>query len=215
MPTLTIAKKDYKVTKDNIVKMYNKATKEEFENGLDWYPDTYNMARDMESNADYQISTESIVGVIAALSPNNLWEKNKKDAQTVIDHTLKGNYDLDDIKVSTYNTQKDKAKNIINGSDIETTLKPRKNSGMKTLNFFKCIMGDTNAVCVDGHAFHIASNRVNALDKVPSLNEKNYNIIANEYKLATEFINKKYNLNLIPSQVQAITWVTYKRVNNK
>jgi len=215
MPTLTIAKKDYKVTKDNIVKMYDKATKAEYWHGVDWYTDAYNMARDMESNTDYQISTESIVGVIAALSPNNLWDKNKKDAKTVIDHTLKGNYDLDDIKVSTYNTQKDKAKKIINGSNIETTLKPNKNSGMKTLNFFKCIMGDTNAVCVDGHAFHIASNRVNALDKVPSLNEKNYNIIANEYKLATEFINKKYNLNLIPSQVQAITWVTYKRINNK
>ena len=35
MPTLTIAKKDYKVTKGNIVKMYDKATKQEFENGLD------------------------------------------------------------------------------------------------------------------------------------------------------------------------------------
>ena len=76
-------------------------------------------------------------------------------------------------------------------------------------------MGDNNAVCVDGHAFHIASNRVNALDKVPSLSEKNYNIIANEYKLATKFINKKYNLSLKVSDVQAITWVTYKRVNNK
>lgn len=215
MPTLTIAKKDYKVTKGNIVKMYNKATKQEFLNGLDWYPDTHNMARDLESDTHYQISTESIVGVIAALSPNNDWEKNKKDAISVLNHTLKGNYDLDDIKVSTYDSNKDKAKKIINGSDIETTLKPNKNSGMKTLNFFKCIMGDTNAVCVDGHAFHIASNRVNPLDKVPSLSEKNYNIIANEYKLATKLINKKYNLNLIPSQVQAITWVTYKRINNK
>ena len=36
-----------------------------------------------------------------------------------------------------------------------------------------------------------------------------------EFKNKYKFINKKYNLSLKVSDVQAITWVTYKRINDK
>ena len=76
-------------------------------------------------------------------------------------------------------------------------------------------MGDIQAITIDGHAFNIASNRVSSLAEVPAISEKNYKAVQRVYRDAKNFINKRYNLNLKTSDLQAITWVTYKRLHNK
>ncbi len=211
MPTLTIAKNDYKVTKGNIVKMYETANQNEYWQGVDWYIDAHNFTKVLESDLDYQISYKKIAGVIAALSPRNDWNRNKIDAKNICESFINLR-SVDDVKVCTFNANKDKALKILlsDDKDIESILK-----GLKTVNFYRCIIGDHNAICIDGHAFSIACNEVRNLASIPPISPKNYKILQTEYKSATTFINKKYNLSLKVSDVQAITWVTYKRVNNK
>ena len=215
MPTLKISKQDYKVTKGNIHNIYKQASQDEINAGLVWYKLAKDFTMLLESTLDFEISYKKIAGVVAALSVQNQWNTNKKDALNVCMAYFENN-NLDDVLVSTYPICKDKAIKILqsDGSNdsIETILGV---NARKTKNFYWNIIGDDRAITVDGHAFNIATNRVSSLKEVPSISKKNYKILQTEYKLATTFINKKYNLSLKVSDVQAITWVTYKRINDK
>ena len=149
--------------------------------------------------------------------------KNKLDAENLCKEFVSNKYyqlplfDADyhtllKTKVSTFNTNKSKAVKILLNDDskIESILK-----GNKIVNFFKCINGDSNAICIDGHAFNIACNRVSALSEVPAISDKHYKIIANVYRDAKNFINKRYGLNLKTMHLQSVTWNEYKRLHNK
>ena len=218
MPTISITtkgvKNDYKITKGNILKVYNQATQTEFETGIDWYQDARQFVEDLESELDYQISKKQIAGVVASLSVQNEWEQNKKDTRAFCVAFVTLRY-IDDVVTCTYPKQMEKAEKILfcgDDSQIETIL--GKNA-YKTKNFYRCILGDVSAITVDGHAFNIASNRVTSLKEVPYMSEKTYGIVQNEYKQATKHLNRVYGLNLKTSDLQAITWVTYKRLHNK
>ena len=221
MPTISINKTDYKVTKGNIEKVFKQATNHEFHQGINWYSNATNFATDLFSELNYQISLKKIAGVIASLSPRNEWSRNKIDARNICKEFLSNKYYqlnlfgyhfLLNTKVCTFNANKSKAIKILlaNDSEIETLLK-----GNKLINFYRCIIGDTEAITIDGHAFNIASNRVSSLAEVPAISEKNYKAVQRVYRDAKNFINKRYNLNLKTSDLQAVTWVTYKRLHNK
>ena len=221
MPTISINKTDYKVTKGNIEKVFKQATNHEFHQGINWYSNATNFATDLFSELNYQISLKKIAGVIASLSPRNEWNRNKIDARNICKEFLSNKYYqlnlfgynfLLNTKVCTFNANKSKAIKILlaNDSEIETLLK-----GNKLINFYRCIIGDTEAITIDGHAFNIASNRVSSLAEVPAISEKNYKAVQRVYRDAKNFINKRYNLNLKTSDLQAVTWVTYKRLHNK
>ena len=221
MPVISINKTDYKITKGNIEKIFKQATKSEYYQGLDWYQDANIFATVLCSQLDNQISLKKIAGVIASLSPRNDWNRNKIDAENICKEFLSNKYYqlnlfgyhlLLNTKVCTFNANKSKAIKILlsNDSEIETLLK-----GNKLINFYRCIIGDVSAVTIDGHAFNIASNRVSSLAEVPAISEKNYKAVQRVYIDAKNFINKRYNLNLKTSDLQAVTWVTYKRLHNK
>ena len=57
MPTISITtkgiKNDYKITKGNILKVYNQATQTEFETGIDWYQDARQFVEDLESELQH------------------------------------------------------------------------------------------------------------------------------------------------------------------
>ena len=221
MPTISINKTDYKVTKGNIEKVFKQATNHEIHQGINWYSNATNFATDLFSELNYQVSLKKIAGVIASLSPRNDWNRNKIDARNICKEFLSNKYYqlnlfgyhfLLNTKVCTFNANKSKAIKILlaNDSEIETLLK-----GNKLINFYRCIIGDTEAITIDGHAFNIASNRVSSLAEVPAISEKNYKAVQRVYRDAKNFINKRYNLNLKTSDLQAVTWVTYKRLHNK
>jgi hypothetical protein len=96
------------------------------------------------------------VGVIAALSPNNKWERNCIDAEAMIKTwAIGGDYDM--IKVCTFNPNKAKAVAILSldMESVDTEAIPNILNGQKVVAFYRSIMGDKNAVCVDGHAYAI------------------------------------------------------------
>ena len=83
MPTLTIAKNDYKVTKGNIHNIYKQASQDEIDAGLVWYKLAKDFTMLLESTLDFEISYKKIAGVVAALSVQNQWNTNKKDACSI------------------------------------------------------------------------------------------------------------------------------------
>ena len=223
MPQLTISKQTYKVTVGNIERVFKSATKERIAETRKWYSDAQKFTENLSLKFDNQLSSKKIAGVIAALSPRNEWNRNKLDAVNLCKEFVSNKYyqlplfDVDyhtllKTKVSTFNTNKSKAIEVLLSDDskIESILK-----GNKLISFYRGIIGDTEAVCIDGHAFNIASNRVTALSEVPTISDKNYKIIQNVYRDAKNFINKRYGLNLKTGELQAVTWNEYKRLHNK
>ena len=172
MPQLTISNQTYKVTKGNIIKIYEQASKERIAETRKWYLNAQNFTETLSSKFNNQISSIKIAGVIAALSPRNEWNRNKFDAEQICKEFLSNKYYqlnlfgynfLLDSKVCTFHANKSKAIKILLSDDskIESILK-----GNKLINFYRCIIGDSEAICIDGHAFNIAVNRVTSLAEV-------------------------------------------------
>jgi hypothetical protein len=123
--------------------------------GLNWYQRAYDLALRFIHTYD-GLTMGQAVGVIAALSPNNKWERNCIDAEAMIKTWAIGG-DYNSIKVCTFNKNKKKAIDILSldMESVDTEAIPGILSGQKVVAFYRSIMGDKNAVCVDGHAYAI------------------------------------------------------------
>jgi hypothetical protein len=178
----------------NILTVFNHASEDELKFGMAWYPYASYVAQQYANK--YGVTKEVAAGVIAALSPNNRWERNLVDAENLIKGFKRGDTS---VKVCTFGPNKEKAIQILSGGHIPEILK-----GPKTNAFFKCIMnpyGDN--ICIDFHAANIFEGEIGSR----SLSEKEYQFIAGEYVKAAK------EVNLSPPTLQAITWVTWR--NNR
>ena len=92
--------------------------------------------------------------VFAALSPNNDYLSNVRDAGRMLNAKRLG-LGIDDFKVSTYGANKRKAWAIVNGADPLELIKAN-----KTRNFFLNITdpNDPLPVTIDGHIFNAWEN---------------------------------------------------------
>ena len=153
------------------------------------------------------------VGVIAALSPNNKWERNCIDAEAMImTWSIGGDYNM--IKVCTFNPNKQKAIDILSldMESVDTEAIPKILKGQKVVAFYRSIMGDKNAVCVDGHAYAIFIGERVPTSKTPSITPKLFETIQRAYQLVAKRSADLCGVELSPTQVQAVTWVTYRRL---
>ena len=189
----------------NILKVYRKATAEDISNGVEWYDRAKRMAEWIALDVGLPVST--VVGVMAALSPNNRWERNCKDADTMCRAFVSGDC-LSDFKVSSYNTMKAKAWSILvdeltDNEDILTRL-----NGQKIRSFYSNIMG-LDEVTVDGHAYNIA------IAKRQGLTSDDTNIGKRLYvDLQGAYVRAAKRVGVKPHVLQAITWTTWKRIHN-
>jgi hypothetical protein len=87
-------------------KIFNQANCEEILQGKQWYPQANAIAKDIASK--YDVSLSSASAVISALSPNNRWKQNIKDAYKVF-QAVKDGLGPEDIKVCTFHSNKFKA----------------------------------------------------------------------------------------------------------
>lgn len=194
----------YKRAVANITAALNRAHPLEVKLGNDWYARANRLAREIAEK--HQIPVRAGAHIIAALSPNSRWERNVKDAKHLCD-TLASGGRWDSIRVSTYNTNRDKAIAIFRaarrGEEYENILK-----GQKVTAFARNIENPERdrGVTVDFHAHSIAiAWRLKAHESVVS--PKDYTIISRAYSdVATARALK-------PHQVQAITWVSWKRLH--
>lgn len=193
-----------------IVAKFELATSLEVQQGEDWYKSAFSIADKISKSYDVDLAV--VVGVIAALSPNNKWERNIKDAENIIKAFKSGDDDdVMNVKCCTYTMNKLKALNLLKAirpctAEIRTILK-----GPKTIEFFNCIcQGDD--VCIDGHAYSIWFDERLTMKEVPNIGKKLRAAIKQDYKDATSFINEELGIEYLPSVVQAVTWVTHKRI---
>lgn len=149
------------------------------------------------------------VASFAALSPNNDQWGNLRSLVSIM-HGIRNNIPKSKITVSTYNQCKNRAYDFLMGDkDFLAETK-----GMKTRNFYLNILfpKDPQYITLDGHMCSIWNGRRQtmkeaAISKILSSPTK-YNDVAKV------FINVAKRHKLIPNQLQAILWFTWKRINN-
>ena len=189
----------------NILKLYRQATQEDTINGVEWYARAERMANAIAQDAGLPLPT--VIGVMAALSPNNRWERNCRDAATMCQAWQNGD-SMDSFKVSCYNTMKAKAWAILelgltDDEDILSHL-----NGQKIRSFYSNIRG-LDEVTIDGHALNIARG------KREGLTSDKTNMGKREYReLQAAYVRAAKRVGVKPHVLQAITWTTWKRVHN-
>jgi hypothetical protein len=190
--------------KRNILKVLSQCTDAELQHGLTWYSDAREQCQVMADK--YELPLRIVVGVVSALSPTNRWERNLIDASNMLRVYTDGGY-VESTSPCTYKTMRDKAWSILqtNPHSDDSVLFLLK--GPKISDFFSCIMG--HDVCViDGHAWCIANNDRRTMQEVPNIGKK----LRVELQKAYSSAGKSNGLTAY--QMQAATWVAWKRIHN-
>jgi len=168
----------------NILAIYDQASNDEVMSGLSWYPTAHEVAREASN-------VISGAGIIAALSPRLPWHRNIILARQCFDSPLNGGALGNSVRA---------ANAIRNGAHPLDVL-----GGLKTRAFFDNIANPftSRAVTVDVHAIRIAG-----ITDRDSIGKGLYNEISAAYTDAAKYAG------ISPAEMQAITWVTYRRIIN-
>mgnify|MGYP001162205338 CR=1 FL=1 len=189
----------------NILKVYRRATTDDIANGVEWYDRAKRYADTISKKTGVHLHT--VIGVMAALSPNNKWERNVADCERMCGSWSCG-FEIDDFKVSCYNTMKQKAwsildDNLTSDDDILARL-----NGQKIRSFYSNIRG-LDEVTIDGHALNIA------LGKLQGLTTDKTNMSKGVYiEMQKHYVRAAKRVDIPAHVLQAITWTTWKRENN-
>ena len=194
---------------ENIIKIYKLATPEEKRDGIVWYVNAFADCKRIA--LDTKVPVHIVVGVVAALSPNNKWDRNIVNAKDLIEGYLNGEH-VESIKVSTYHAMKHKAWSILDAMPDEDGVSLILN-GQKITSFYRNIMGHDTCT-VDGHAKNIYYGvRHGLTDDKSNVGKREYFEISKAYVEA----GKKVRVNgrsLKAFEIQAITWVVWRRIHN-
>jgi len=176
----------------NILDVFDMSTLEQREEGKQWYIKAHEMCFDVALK--YMMPEHQVVGILSALSPRTSWEINQRKLQEVLS------------KGTTFATglQMDKVKRIFQ-TDFESTVLDILN-GEKTKNFYLNIKKPSSpkAVTIDTHAIRVAYKDFRREISEPSMKPNQYRFFAEGY------VDVAKKLNVLPSQLQAITWVSIK-----
>ena len=185
----------------NIERYFKLANETEIENGLNWYSNSHNCISEI---ADiYGIEHEIAYAVTSALSPRCTWENNLKDLERVLQWHTSFNKKSYLPSVTTYKGNVRKAINILQSKNTNVFRTP------KTFNFFHNLLNpkSNEYITIDGHSINVYYGRVGMV-KNKHFTKKYYNRIATAYRRVAQ----KYNM--LPCQMQAITWLAFKRTHN-
>ena len=173
----------------SIENVYYKATEQDKSEGIEWYPNAHAFARTVGSR-----SVKRGAGIIAALSPQTSWPENKRLALQASSGRITGH--------TRRNCEK--ATDCRRGYDPLEVL-----GGRKVRAFYALILDPTNAydVVIDRHAFDVAIGyETDNLARKVLERVGGYDFIADAYRKAAA------NLGILPSEVQATTWLTWRRL---
>jgi hypothetical protein len=217
----------------NIYKAWQSCTLQDKIDGRLWYQEANQFCEGIADGTGYSIG--HIIAVLAVLSPRNKWERNKVDCFNLcyeasnqlfdtdsrdikaIDDDLIQTYrdELTRIKVATFHTNKMVAINILTDKESSFYYNYERILGQKTRNFAYCIHHaylPCEHVCIDTHATRIAVGELNGQSE--KLTASNYDRIAKAYVTTAKIISGETGDSIAPQDLQAITWVNFKRVNN-
>ena len=194
----------------NIKAIFNLATPTDIADGIKWYADAQATAQRIANETELPVRI--VVGVIAALSPNNRWERNIADAKALCKAYLNGDA-IESVRVCCYNAMRAKAWSILDrqpetDADVITIL-----NGQKIVSFFSNIMGHDTCT-IDGHALNIAiGERVALTSNKTNIGVKLYRSLQAAYADAAAQVTIA-GRPLKAYEMQAITWVTWRKLHN-
>lgn len=193
---------------DNIVAIYRMATPEEKRDGVVWYARA--LADCMRIAEDSDVPLHIVVGVCAALSPNNQWDRNVTNTRDMVQAYINGD-DIDSFKVSTYHAMKRKAWSILDAMPDHDGVISILN-GQKIVSFYRNIIGDDTCT-IDGHARNIYYGERHGLttDKT-GVGKREYVEIQQAYVDAGKRV--RFNGRALKAfEMQAVTWVAWRRIH--
>lgn len=197
---------------ENLFKVLVAATPEEFVAGAQAYGDYTRVMRDVAKR--FELSTPVVTGVFCALSPNNNWMANLRSAVTVC-HAFVNGWPENETPVTTYNKNRDKAFRILRGEAIDHVFK-----GRKVLSFYDNIAywPDSKVVTVDGHMANAARGKPLPLVK-SGLTNREYGIVEDCTILLNKLLSVEARVKLgvrglSPCDLQAVVWLTWKRMHS-
>jgi len=201
------------MTKPNIYKIlatFHRANPDIIIDGIDWYERAKKACKIIAN--DTGLNIRIVVGVIAALSPNNKWSKNIIDAQNLCLSFINGG-NVDEVKalevLELSNEYPLNATNRRKGNALDLRVEQVLN-GQKITAFYQCIMGE-DSCCIDGHAKNIYyGKRYNLTDPKTNVTKKEFRVISEAYREATKVINKMHGTQYKAYHVQAITWTQWR-----
>ena len=182
-----------------MLEVYRLATVVELDYGHNWYRIANALARRLDPIAPVQAA-----GVIAALSPMMDWDRNMMLAIRA--------YEDGEASGALFGNVR-KANAIMAGADPLEIL-----GGKKVRNFFAAIANPESeeAVCIDRHAFDIAMGRVTNDKTRGALSRKGvYEEFQDAYRRAAKVLTKETGVHHTPSEVQAVTWVAWRRLKGE
>ena len=170
------------------------ATAEERTDGLSWYYEAGAFCSALGKETGFK--SDHVAQCVAILSPQVPWDSNKRNAALLATALT--------TEVSFFATEDQKTKAL--AALIGEYVLPV--TARKTFSFAENISNPCSLrVTVDRHAVKVALNDLTA-DQV--------RITPLHYKrIEAAYCEVARNNGLLPYQVQAITWVTYKRVVNR
>ncbi len=183
---------------DNILAIYALSTEQEKIDGRSWYDRALSHVTTLAESYNRTIAT--IAGIMSALSPEASLNQNIVDLGRVLESGK-------NATVSTYERNKDKAIAILDGSlPAENAFK----RSTKTEAFWHNIINPSKPdyVTIDRHATRAAIDwNMKANDAIFYSNTpRKYSVISAAYTEAAG------SLGMLPNRLQAITWLTYRRL---
>jgi len=189
--------------------------------GFGWYATARKLAEELawaEATDDgYGIyapdwAVKQAAGVLAALSPRTSWPRNVVKARRA--YELR-NLTRDDFVAAmrTHGAMGDparKAWRILQGEDPADVV-----HGHKVRSFYFTIADPTDprAVVIDRHAIDVAYGKVQTdEERGRALGRKGaYDVVSTKYRRAARIITRELGVPWAPSQVQAVTWIYWRR----
>jgi hypothetical protein len=185
--------------------VYLRANDYDREEGLHWYANAHDTARIISDKLG--VSIKIAIGVIAALSPGRNWGLNLIEAEEFIKAYTSGARGNHLPIVGTYGQRNiKKAISILEGKEPLEIL-----GGNKVRSFYANILDPKRSeVTIDRHAKGLAI-RSNSIKGATA--EEDAIVTNAEYPFyAKHYVKLAERLGLIPNQLQAICWVTWRRL---
>jgi hypothetical protein len=178
----------------NVLAAYADATTAERREGFAWYPEARDYAAYLAQA--FGLPTTITAAVIAALSPQTSWGHNKRWAREVVEAYALGQ----PLPRRGLGNNLRRAALALSGdlSDIHRT-----KGTLKVHNFYRSILGNPGAVCVDRHALRVVLGDPNATGYISS--DGVYERAAEAYRDAAKELKKGAR------HVQAVTWLVMRR----
>jgi hypothetical protein len=178
----------------NIIRVYELSTPEERLQGIKWYEEARKFVHTLDPQNPHRAA-----GIVSALSPMRTWKQNVTAAGAF----YSGRRNI----AMTGAIRKCEAILEADPSEIPGIL-----NGPKIKSFYDCIIDkDSLEVCIDRHALDV-SRGYSVLYKNEHLRSTFLARKGNYEKVQAEYRKAAKVLDLLPRELQAITWLAWRRL---